>query len=710
MIDETAPTVPPDWEAIGDESESDAAFAGRDEDPPALTDADRPGAPPMSPVSLSNASPAREIVAALEAAGHQLVMWSATGDQKGPNEKGWPEKTWTVADYKDGYRVGSKTGVEISPGRFLHDTDIDWGLGGAIAQQLLPATGFAFGRKNKPLSHNFYTTSEPLVSIKYVDPVDKSTLIELRGTKDDGGIGLQTMVPPSVWSKNGQREPLTFVARTGPAHLDDPARLTRAVRNAAMAMLFAKHFGPQGFGHDIRLPWAGFMLRAGVSVEECIAIGNGIISYTGNKDTSDIQLAINSTAKRLQANDKEVQGGPALAQQMRAHGKAIVACILEWLGKSPAPQLIIRKASDIPDERLEKIFGGRLARGSFSLISGPGEAGKGMFSTDLIAHITTGAAFPGESRPRPPASVLVCVTEDSTSRVKARLRAAGADLDRVYFVEGPEVKRGGLVMPSPMLLDEDAGGLVRHAKQVQASTIFLETVVEHFGDRSGKSHRSTNNEADVRAALAPFRAICALAGLYGFGAMHPRKSVEGTVDDSISGSAAFRNVARAAHHVYRDPEDESENPVRLLFTSKSNYLARRPPTLRFQIVGWDESLGVQCSCVPNECMHEGRVMWERDPIDARTAEEIWQAIAERSRERRDVTVQQAEEFLMSLVNKETGEIVMTPKDIFKLAGDDGLSKAAITRAKDRLKFISVKDGFPAAVVAWKLPARDGDTF
>jgi hypothetical protein len=251
--------------------------------------------------------------------------------------------------------------------------------------------------------------------------------------------------------------------------------------------------------------------------------------------------------------------------------------------------------------------------------------------------------------------------------------------------------------------------MVRVAKQVQASALFLETVVEHFGDRSGKTRRSTNNEADVRSALAPFRAVCALGNLYGFGAIHPRKSIDGSVDDSISGSAAFRNVARATHHIYRDPDDDSDNPVRLFFSSKTNYLARRPATVRFQIVGWDESLGVQCSCTTLDCDHEGRVMWARDPLDSRTAEEIWQAIADRSRERRDVTVQQAEEFLMALA--QDGEIKLTPKEIFKLAGDDGLSKAAITRAKEHLKLISVKNTeFPASVIAWKLPARDEGAF
>ena len=48
----------------------------------------------------------------------------------------------------------------------------------------------------------------------------------------------------------------------------------------------------------------------------------------------------------------------------------------------------------------------------------------------------------------------------------------------------------------------------------------------------------------MRSALAPFRTICALAGLFGLGAIHPRKSTIGSIDDSISGSAAFRNVTR----------------------------------------------------------------------------------------------------------------------------------------------------------------------
>jgi hypothetical protein len=379
------------------------------------------------------------------------------------------------------------------------------------------------------------------------------------------------------------------------------------------------------------------------------------------------------------------------------HGGAAFFALVDQAGTAIA-DIILRKASDVPDEKLQKVFGGRLVLGSITLLAGPGEAGKGMECVDTFARFTTGAPFPGDPQQRLPVNVLICVTEDSMGRVKSRLRAAGADLDRVYFVEGPEVTRGGLTMPSPMMLDDDAGNLVRHAKRIDAKALFLETVVEHFGDREGRARRSTNNEADVRAALSPFRAVCQIAGLYGLGAIHPRKSTDGSVDDSISGSAAFRNVSRSILHIYPDPEDETDDPVRLLFTSKNNYLARRPPTLRFRIRSWDEELGGPCDCHVEDCGHEGRVVWEPDLIDSRRAEQIWQLIALRNKPRNDVAVQEAEEFLYRVL--EGG--MLPPQKVAELAKAQQITPSALKRAKEKLHVVSVKEGFPAVVVGWEL--------
>ena len=133
--------------------------------------------------------------------------------------------------------------------------DLDWSPGSLIAQSLLPITSFVFGRASKKVSHCFYLLPAALPSVRYEDPVDKTCLIELRGTAKDGSIGLQTMSPPSVWSKNGSSEPLVFLRFGEPAFLADVTLLTRPVMLSAIGMLLAKYFGVNGFGHEVR--WHG---------------------------------------------------------------------------------------------------------------------------------------------------------------------------------------------------------------------------------------------------------------------------------------------------------------------------------------------------------------------------------------------------------------------------------------------------------------------
>lgn len=403
----------------------------------------------------------------------------------------------------------------------------------------------------------------------------------------------------------------------------------------------------------------------------------------------------------LQGLEPAPQPGPAPAKKEK---KAPAEQIYELLkakeqarkkldSERPRPELLIQPASEIRRESLCTMFGGRLIRGAFQLLIGPGEAGKGMVSTDLIARLTQGRPFPGEPRGREPTRVLVCITEDSKERMRARLEAAGADLNLALFVDGPPVLRGGLSIPSPVAFDDDAGILVERARELGAQALFLETMLEHLGDREGKVQWSSNNEKEVRRAIGPIVALCREANLIGWGVMHPRKSTDGGIEDSISGSAAFRNIGRGVLHVYRDPDDESE--WRLFLCSKANYLARRPDTLRFKIIPWDVD--------PNE----GCVIWGsgRDLVDPRSAEDIWSEIQEArskaAQRRRDFSVMEAEKFLQT--NLEQGEKPVS--ELEALARDLGLSWKAVERAKARLGIESVKTVFQGESI-WRFPAAE----
>lgn len=285
-------------------------------------------------MSDNNSAPEnpRTLVEHYIAGNFKIVYWPAKKDIKGPTERDWPTKPYPIEHFKDGYRVGVLTGTELQPGHHLHDVDIDWAPGSLIAQSFLPPTGFVFGRASKRVSHCFYTTPIGLPSYKYND-IDDTCLIELRGTKANGEIGLQTMVPPSVWSRDDLREPLAFVKFEGVSHVADAELLKQRVCYAAIGMIVAKHLGVNGFGHDPRLAWAGFLLRAGITPDDLITMGEAISVYCHNREIQDVRRVVDSTALALSANQKKVKGGPAFAKILGTNGRKIIERINEWLGR-----------------------------------------------------------------------------------------------------------------------------------------------------------------------------------------------------------------------------------------------------------------------------------------------------------------------------------------------------------------------------------------
>ncbi len=364
--------------------------------------------------------------------------------------------------------------------------------------------------------------------------------------------------------------------------------------------------------------------------------------------------------------------------------------------KSKAPELIVQKASELAKtvRKPERIFGSRFERGSFNLLVGPGEVGKGMVSMDIAARMSTGESFPGENGHwRDPIKLLMCIVEDADAEIIGRLQAAKANLDNIDFLTGPMITRGGLVMPSPMRLDSDAGPIVKLARDGDYGALFVETLVEHFGDREAEKRISTNSESEVRAALAPFRAICREANMFGWALIHPRKSVSGEVSDLISGSAAFYNVPRRTMYVFKDPSDENKSPKRLLCSGKANNLRMRPVTLRFAIEPGD----------PDESY--GRVVWgiqDKTLEDPRDADDVLREIQEKGKIRKDLSVQNAEKFLRALLASGMKKL----EDIRTAAEDAGHSWRTVERAKKNLGVESVKDGFPAVVVGWQFPKEE----
>lgn len=275
----------------------------------------------------------RTIVEWLFANKFRVVFWPANGDDKGPKGlegKGWTTRAYAIDEYTDAKRVGIMTGTELVSGQYFHDVDIDWANGADIAVALLPKTDFIYGRPSKRVSHCGYLSQTAMPSKRYEDPITKECLLELRGTQADGTLGLQSMCPPSIWSKEGNTEPLTFSRMRMPTFVEDKA-LARRVAIAATSVLLAKHFGVNGYGHEPRLALSGFLLSMDITRDECVEIGIAISHYCNNTETHDVAQAVDSTKKRLDA-DKKARGAGSLIKIFGDNGRAIVQRIREWFG------------------------------------------------------------------------------------------------------------------------------------------------------------------------------------------------------------------------------------------------------------------------------------------------------------------------------------------------------------------------------------------
>ena len=96
------------------------------------------------------------------------------------------------------------------------------------------------------------------------------------------------------------------------------------------------------------------------------------------------------------------------------------------------PRLTTTPANSVTPSKPVWIIDGWTLRGAVNLVVGRQGAGKTTFAAYVVACVTTSQTFPGDQS-REPMNAAVLSLEEPDDRVVARLRAAGADLDRVHL-------------------------------------------------------------------------------------------------------------------------------------------------------------------------------------------------------------------------------------------------------------------------------------
>jgi putative DNA primase/helicase len=241
----------------------------------------------------------------------------------------WQELEITI-EAAPQYFNGASQNVGLLLGDKFGSTDVDCDCleASRAARELLPETGLIFGRHSKPFSHFFYRSDPPVRTTRFIDPLDHSTLVELRGLSCDGSVGLQTVVPPSIHETG---EPVRFEPgfEGTPANVDADV-LISAVQKMAAAALIARHWPTKGSRHHAFLALAGVLARADWSLEAAKTFHRVIYRclWPVNPDLAAADTEVQSTFDKYSAGT-EITGVPTLIGLFE---KKLVNTVLRWLG------------------------------------------------------------------------------------------------------------------------------------------------------------------------------------------------------------------------------------------------------------------------------------------------------------------------------------------------------------------------------------------
>ncbi len=230
--------------------------------------------------------------------------------------------------------------------------------------------------------------------------------------------------------------------------------------------------------------------------------------------------------------------------------------------------------ADIRPQPIRWLVPGFLPLGKLVILAGEGGNGKSTLTLHLAASVSQGWTCLGQAYNAPsPADVLLISCEDDfADTVVPRLMAAGADLGRVYRVDGVEMKDG---RPGPFTLAH----LDRMERELKRRPSVRLVVIDPVGGYVGRAGIDDNREAELRAVLDPMAELAAARSVLVVMVKHLSKDQTRKAAQRVGGSAAYVNAARAAFLVVPAPDDADR---RLFLPIKFN-IGPRPSGLSFHL-------------------------------------------------------------------------------------------------------------------------------
>ncbi len=355
-----------------------------------------------------------------------------------------------------------------------------------------------------------------------------------------------------------------------------------------------------------------------------------------------------------------------------------------------APPVRLIRGDAVTLEAVRWLWPGFLPASMLTILGGSPGCGKTTIGGSFGAVVTTGGAWPDGTRCTDPGDVVIWSGEDGHSVLAARLKAAGADMSRVHFIDGIAGIDGaddkafdpGRDMP---LLQETVESLP------SVRLLILDPIVSAV---AGDSHKG----AEVRRALQPVVTLAQRLGCAVLGITHFSKGTNGRDPvERVTGSIAFGALARVvlvAAKVKAESGDDAE-ARRVLVRAKSN-------------IGPDDGgFAYELERVEVAPEVEGqRVKW-LEQLDGTAREVLAEAEAESDDGATVSASSDAAEFLRDMLQ---GAHPVSSRDVGRRMKAEGFTDKVIRTAREKLGVIVERTGFGKDMQSlWSLPVVPSDS-
>jgi hypothetical protein len=205
-----------------------------------------------------------------------------------------------------------------------------------------------------------------------------------------------------------------------------------------------------------------------------------------------------------------------------------------------------------------------------TILAGTGGIGKSTILSWLTAGLTTGT-LEGDFYGKPVSVGFISGEDDLSTTLVPRLQAAGANLDLIQDFSGVRsVDSNGNAWTGLPTIADDLQALKTALQEWGTKVLIIDPVMSIMSGDSIKA-------SDVRRNLDPIAALASDLGIAPIMVMHFGKG-QGNASDKVSGSHAFRDIARSVLLLAVDDETDQ----RILTVDKSNY-SQRSASLAFTV-------------------------------------------------------------------------------------------------------------------------------